>query len=358
MAKVKGYTLLPDGSLKGHVKVVTSRGVVQRTKRFAPGTYPSKIELWRASVKDEVLTTVPAKGTLGGDIERFLTGLPDGRPKDDISNWLNKWGKTDLAKEARARITHEQVALQLEEWKAKYSGSSLNHLKQALLTLWRELDRFTPLAARLTCPAEGIPRFKESAPRKGFFEQHEFAAVLKHLGPDYGDVVSFAAFSGWRKTEIHNLTWDEVDLPGGVIRLSPERSKNAEGRTLPITGPLVAVMERRVAEKAKHGLPWVFTYPYGGKRTKLVYRKVGDWRKSWKAALKAAGCEGKNLHDWRRTVVRNLTRSGVPQSIAMRWTGHKTDAVFKRYDIVTESDLHEAGEKLSAFLGSQGSRPE
>jgi integrase len=171
-------------------------------------------------------------------------------------------------------------------------------------------------------------------------------------------VVSFAAFSGWRKSEIQNLTWDEVDIPGGVIRLSPERSKNREGRVLPITGPLVKLMERRVAEREKHGLLSVFTYRYGGKKVKAVYRKVGDWRK-WKTACKAAGCEGKTLHDWRRTVVRNLTRAGIAAPIAMQWSGHKTMAVFLRYNIVSEADLHETGAKLAGYLeGSQSSQSE
>jgi hypothetical protein len=30
--------------------------------------------------------------------------------------------------------------------------------------------------------------------------------------------------------------------------------------------------------------------------------------------------------------VRDFVRNDVPQTIAMRLTGHKTDAVFRRYD--------------------------
>jgi hypothetical protein len=35
----------------------------------------------------------------------------------------------------------------------------------------------------------------------------------------------------------------------------------------------------------------------------------------------------------------------------MKLTGHKTEAVYRRYAIVAETDLREAGTKLAATLG-------
>ena len=56
-----------------------------------------------------------------------------------------------------------------------------------------------------------------------------------------------AYYSGWRKNEILGLTWDEIDEAGGVIRLSPARSKTLVARMLPISQSIAEALARRRA---------------------------------------------------------------------------------------------------------------
>src|SRR5262245_14769069 len=48
------------------------------------------------------------------------------------------------------------------------------------------------------------------------------------------------------------------------------------------------------------------------------------------------------VHDFRRTAVHRLEWSGVPRSVAMKLTGHETDAVYSRYHIARAKDLRRA----------------
>lgn len=223
------------------------------------------------------------------------------------------------------------------------TAGTVNRETAALSRMFTLAVKGGRLSARPAFPA----RLEENPPRQGFFEHAEYLAIREHLPLDYEDVLDFAYYSGWRKKEITQLTWPEVDLDGGVIRLSPKRSKAKTGRVLPLSSPLQDVLARRLAARRLD--------------TSLVFHKegqpIGDWRKSWSRACRLAGFPDKHLHDCRRTVARNLIRSGVPERVAMALLGHKTRSVFDRYNIVSEADLKQATARLTAYIATQPTTP-
>jgi integrase len=91
--------------------------------------------------------------------------------------------------------------------------------------------------------------------------------------------------------------------------------------------------------------PYVFHRPSG--------KQIKDFRALRKSACERAGYPGNLFHDFRRSAVRTLERSGVPRSTAMAMVGHKTESIYRRYAIVDEQMHREAAAKLDVWASDQ-----
>jgi integrase len=196
-----------------------------------------------------------------------------------------------------------------------------------------------------------IKKLKVNNVRKGFFEPDQFRAVLKHLPAHLVPVARVLYITGWRKGELLSRMWKHADLRAGWLKLEPGETKNLEGRNFPFTPELREVLEaqrKRLSEierETERIVPWIFPLPTG--------ERIGDFRKAWATACKNAGVAGRLVHDFRRTAVRNLERAGVPRSSAMLLTGHRTEAVYRRYAINDSAMLQEAVAKLAVLHGTE-----
>ena len=234
------------------------------------------------------------------------------------------------------------------------SNASINRELAALKRMFHLGAQCTPPRVNLV---PYIPMLKESNVRKGFFEPGQYQAVKDALPEELKPVVAFAYHSGWRKAEILGLTWDRVDLKEGLVSLDPGETKNEEGRILYLNEELLNEMHNLQSER-RLGCPYVF-HRDG--------QPIKDFRGSWDTACIKAGLfevvrddEGnetkaptKIFHDFRRTAIRDMVRSGVQERVAMRISGHKTRSVFDRYNIVSNQDLKEAARKKQAYHESQ-----
>jgi integrase len=198
-----------------------------------------------------------------------------------------------------------------------------------------------------------IPMLKENNVRTGFFEHGEFIAFRSALPDHMQPVATFAYYTGWRKRNILDLKWNQVDLSARTVRLNPGTTKNDQGQIVILDGELLETMEQQWERRKVATIPGqcpTLLCP-------LVFHKYGkpikDFRDAWNEARKATGLATKILHDFRRTAVRNMVRAGVHERVAMMISGHKTRSVFDRYNIVNEEDLREAARRHSEHVQAQ-----
>jgi integrase len=222
-------------------------------------------------------------------------------------------------------------------------------------TINRELSalkRMLNIGARQTPPKVDrvpyIPMLKENNIRKGFFEHAEFVALRDAL-PDYlKGFVTFAYKTGWRVSEITDLTWNQVDRDNGIVRLEVGETKNDDARTVYLDDELQEIFNKQWEnrKRSRKLTPYVFPNIDGTGQIK-------DFRGSWNKACEDAKIGKRLFHDFRRTAVRNMVRSGIPEGVAMKISGHKTRSVFERYNIVNDADLKLAAQRQEAYLQAQ-----
>jgi integrase len=189
-----------------------------------------------------------------------------------------------------------------------------------------------------------IPPLEVNNACQGFFERAEFEAILARL-PEYRrPPITFAYRIGWRfHSEVLTLTWAQVDLETGTVRLEVNSTKNKGGRLIYLPQDLLDLLEGQWREHLAYypACPFIF-HRYG--------HQIQRIDTSWRRARREANLTGKIPHDFRRTAVRNMVRAGIPERVAMMISGHKTRTIFDRYHIVSEGDLKEAARKLEGTI--------
>ena len=132
------------------------------------------------------------------------------------------------------------------------------------------------------------------------------------------------------------LTATHVEIPTEIDQLKPQ----AASTTIENTRTAYRQEKRRSVES--DGVEHICRYIFhrDGETT-----PIGEFRKSWKSALRKAGLSGYRFHGLRRFAAVAHRDAGVPMVVSMRLLGQKTDSMWIRYSIVNEKDQREALEK-------------
>ena len=186
-------------------------------------------------------------------------------------------------------------------------------------------------------PIKGVRKFKE-IPRDRVLEPEEYQRLLGHCRPQLGAIVQLAYLTGMRRGEILGLRWDQVDFVNKVITLEAADTKTQEKREIPLSG-LLAELLKRIPKTL--GNLYVFTFK--GQRLKDIKGAFGT-------ACRVSGISDFRFHDLRHCAVTNLRKAGVSDTVIMSISGHKTYAMFKRYNRIDRGDRMAALQKAEALI--------
>jgi integrase len=262
-------------------------------------------------------------------------------PKYNVAHLIAYFGESARALD----ITRDKInAYIVHRQQAGASNSSINRETSCLKHMFNLM-----VPVRLSHDhVPSITRLQEAEPRQGFLEPAEFSRLREAL-PDYvKDPAEFLYLVGWRKSAMRSLEWsdcelelDSGELMGGTVHLRAKKSKNKRPFKVRLRGELLDLFRRAWANRIP-GCSYVFHDDRGN--------PVGDFKKAWRAARRAGGLDSVLVHDMRRSCARNLDRSGVSQTVAMRITGHLTANMWRRYNITSDDDLENAMDKVSTYV--------
>jgi len=173
-------------------------------------------------------------------------------------------------------------------------------------------------------PIGRIKLLEENNVRERVLSQDEFESLHLHCPPSLKGIVLIGFYLPMRQAEILNLTWKEIDLKMGFIRLGGERTKNKIGRNIPLHPRIIEFL--RACPRPIDG-----GYVFGNSRRFN--------RKAYNKAVESAGIADFNFHDLRHCAINNMRLAGNDHFVIKQASGAKTDSAFQRYNLVTEQEM-------------------
>ena len=186
-------------------------------------------------------------------------------------------------------------------------------------------------------PIARVKLLRQPNVRRVIVDEEDFERLYRKAEEPLRPLLLVAYETGMRKQEVLNLRWNQVRPRAGLIKLEAQDTKTNEPRTIIMTDRVREAVLSQPRSIRKNG--HVFLNPATGKRWV-------DIKKMFNRAKKAAKMEELWFHDLRRSFVTNARKRGIPESIVMQMSGHKTREVFARYNIIVEQDLRNAIEIL------------
>ena len=245
---------------------------------------------------------------------------------------------TRVAANLNQRDIDEYRTLRLAEPTRRGGPPSPATLDRELAMLKRIFSYAVECGRLESSPIAHVKLLRKPNVRQVAIDEETFAKLLDAASAELRPILVVAYDTGMRKGEILNLRWSQVDLKTGTVRLGAEDTKTNKARTIYLTGRALEAIKQLPRQLRSD---FVFVSPSTGKRW-------ADIISPWSTTRDAIGRPDLWFHDLRRSFVTNARRRGVPESVVMKMSGHRTRSVFDRYNVIEDEDVRTAVKAIEA----------
>lgn len=200
------------------------------------------------------------------------------------------------------------------------SGKWHNNCKSALSKIWTTLKPFSDIQKNIW---QEIPNKRKDSVNFRPFSKQEIDAILKVTkGNDWHDAIMLSLYTGLRKTDVLNLT--KENMKNGYIEILPAKTAS-HGKSVYI--PIHPAIEKIIKARSKTGKFFL-------KRE----RAYEDFEKYLKLAEIEDTKQGiASFHSLRTTFITQAEEQGVPRHVIQGIVGHASPAMTEHYSHDKES---------------------
>lgn len=272
-----------------------------------------------------------------------------------FTDYLGAGADADLAE-----ITSEDVVSFRNHEAKTLSAKTVNHDLKCLRMLFRAARRDSVIADD-PCEFVSVTRKSDQTRRRRPFTVAELKSVLRVAGEEWKSLILFGLYTGQRLGDLAMLTWENIDLVRGEIRLVTRKTsktmiipiatalrRHIEG--LPVVDAPSAPLHPRafviVSAQGKTGHlsnQFADLLAQAGLREKKAHRKTGD---EGVGRGVGSGSGGLSFHCIRHTAVSLMKDAGIPEAAVMELVGHDSEQMSQHYTHVGREALEKAAGAL------------
>jgi integrase len=153
-------------------------------------------------------------------------------------------------------------------------------------------------------------------------------------------MVLVSLHTGIRRGELHALTWENVDLDGGLLTVVGRTAKSKSTRHIRLNADVLTALKGWRAPSLGRGP--VFVSPQGGRFTTT--------KTAWTKLLRRAGIQDFRWHDLRHSFASALVQNKVDLTTVRALMGHSSFALTLRYAHLNDEHQADAVSKLVGLI--------